>query len=502
MHRGSLKEGGIMSQLIRLGALAALTSLFHPSFAQEDPCPIPRPNELREDPDLDYLIETDEYWLEIEDATGAQGDVVGVSFLLHSRFSREGFPYLFLAVSHDPEVAEIVGEPIYTDELLSLLAPAQSLIFAPVDAGEGRGDRGFGFLQYIHFHPAGYYARFPSEEPLALMTVFYRLRGAAGAAGALRFSTGELARSALRCNYTLLHLATNEDIAGFDFISTRNQDGRLAVREGPPTHTERPPTPPEAEVYPELPGLEEVNFLVRIAGATAAPGARAVPVEVYVSAGVEYTGVIVPIDFDERYLRVGRAEDHFLAGTTLVDNRDESPGASDEEGSVVVVSAIGIARRRIAAAGEEFHAATLYFDVLDAAAETSHTTLEVRPVVQPSGFRHEPLVTVRHRLADGVVTDEEAQSEVGPIVLSEALLGFGAQVESSRGDVNADGELNLTDAVAFLNGLFFGTQVACLEAGDFNDDDRRNVSDAVALLNFLFLGGPGASGGAAVCGAN
>jgi hypothetical protein len=482
-------------------AALALTCLFHPAFSQEGPCPIPRPNELREDPDLDYLIETDEYWLEIEDASGAQGDVVGVSFLFHSRFAREGFPYLFLAVSHDPEVAEIVGEPIYTDDLLSLLAPAQSLIFAPVDEEHGLpGDRGFGFLQYVHFHPEGYYARFPSEEPFSLMTVFYRLKAAAGAAGELRFSTGELARSALRCNYTYLHLETNEDLAGFDFISTRNRNGRLAILEGPATRPERPPTPPEAEVYAELPPVEEVNFRVRITGATAGPGARDVPVEVHVTADVEYVGVVVPVDFDERYLRVSRAEDHFLAGTTLLDNRDEEPGASSEEGSVVVVSAIGVARRRIAAAGEEFHAATLYFDVLDAAAETSHTRLQVRPVVHPSGFRHEPLVTVRHRLEDGVVADEEAESDVGPIVFSEALIGFGAQVEASQGDVNADGELNLTDPVLLLNGLFFGIQVPCLEAGDFNDDASRNVSDAVALLNFLFLGGPAASGGPVACG--
>lgn len=61
-----------------------------------------------------------------------------------------------------------------------------------------------------------------------------------------------------------------------------------------------------------------------------------------------------------------------------------------------------------------------------------------------------------------------------------------------RGDTNADGELNLSDAVFLLNGLFLGgAQPRCRAASDVNGDAAVNLSDAVSVLNHLFLGGPG-----------
>ncbi len=65
-----------------------------------------------------------------------------------------------------------------------------------------------------------------------------------------------------------------------------------------------------------------------------------------------------------------------------------------------------------------------------------------------------------------------------------------------RGDVDASGAINITDAVFLLNYLFLGGETPpCLEAADANGDggglDRPpNISDPVALLNWLFLGGP------------
>jgi len=67
-------------------------------------------------------------------------------------------------------------------------------------------------------------------------------------------------------------------------------------------------------------------------------------------------------------------------------------------------------------------------------------------------------------------------------------------VRFRRGDVNADGNVNLSDAVSILNYLFTGGEVpTCLKTSDTNDNGGAlpDLTDAVYLLNFLFAGGPG-----------
>ncbi len=60
-----------------------------------------------------------------------------------------------------------------------------------------------------------------------------------------------------------------------------------------------------------------------------------------------------------------------------------------------------------------------------------------------------------------------------------------------RGDVNSDGVLDISDAVAIFGFLFLGADTpACLDAADANDDGSNDLSDGVAILNFLFQGGP------------
>jgi hypothetical protein len=61
----------------------------------------------------------------------------------------------------------------------------------------------------------------------------------------------------------------------------------------------------------------------------------------------------------------------------------------------------------------------------------------------------------------------------------------------SRGDANADGVVDVSDAVFTLLHLFTGrVQARCLDAADANDDGAVNISDAIAMLGFLFLGNP------------
>ncbi len=60
-----------------------------------------------------------------------------------------------------------------------------------------------------------------------------------------------------------------------------------------------------------------------------------------------------------------------------------------------------------------------------------------------------------------------------------------------RGDSNADGKIDLSDAVFNLLFLFVGgKEPSCLDAANANGDDSLNISDAIYLLRHLFLGGP------------
>jgi hypothetical protein len=57
-----------------------------------------------------------------------------------------------------------------------------------------------------------------------------------------------------------------------------------------------------------------------------------------------------------------------------------------------------------------------------------------------------------------------------------------------RGDANADGQVDQTDAVYLLSYLFeIGAEPACLQSADTNLSGSLNLTDGVYLLNYLFL---------------
>ncbi len=65
-----------------------------------------------------------------------------------------------------------------------------------------------------------------------------------------------------------------------------------------------------------------------------------------------------------------------------------------------------------------------------------------------------------------------------------------SSVPFRRGDANADGTPDLSDAVFILNFLFTGGRTpSCQKAADTNDSANIDLSDAVYLLSSLFLGG-------------
>ena len=67
------------------------------------------------------------------------------------------------------------------------------------------------------------------------------------------------------------------------------------------------------------------------------------------------------------------------------------------------------------------------------------------------------------------------------------LLGATPSAAFLRGDANANGGIDIADAVFILRGLFAdGTRPACLDAADANDDGAIDIADAVATLGYLF----------------
>ena len=61
-----------------------------------------------------------------------------------------------------------------------------------------------------------------------------------------------------------------------------------------------------------------------------------------------------------------------------------------------------------------------------------------------------------------------------------------AAPEFVRGRVTADGDVNISDAIAILEALFSRGTIPCEDAADANDDGRVDLSDALKVLLHLF----------------
>ncbi len=60
-----------------------------------------------------------------------------------------------------------------------------------------------------------------------------------------------------------------------------------------------------------------------------------------------------------------------------------------------------------------------------------------------------------------------------------------------RGDANADGSVDIADAVRILFFLFTGDEgIPCLDAADNDDSGTVDISDPIYILGYLFLRGP------------
>jgi len=94
------------------------------------------------------------------------------------------------------------------------------------------------------------------------------------------------------------------------------------------------------------------------------------------------------------------------------------------------------------------------------------------------------------------------QEEVEELMEDGIRYGEGPMI-FRRGDTNADGSVNIADAIATLSFLFAGGPApVCPDAADGNDDGSLNIADAISTLSYLFGGGTMPDPGASTCGSD
>jgi hypothetical protein len=95
--------------------------------------------------------------------------------------------------------------------------------------------------------------------------------------------------------------------------------------------------------------------------------------------------------------------------------------------------------------------------------------------------------TVEEICTGGVDEDGDGDTDCADSDCASAPTCLGTRL--IRGDSDANGAVNITDAVRILNVLFLGIGViTCDDAADADDNGAVNITDAVRILNVLFLG--------------
>jgi hypothetical protein len=85
------------------------------------------------------------------------------------------------------------------------------------------------------------------------------------------------------------------------------------------------------------------------------------------------------------------------------------------------------------------------------------------------------------------ISSNNAEVARRPILIIRS--GGSAAGAFNRGDANADGTVNIADAIFALGYLFGGGPApVCMDTADANDDGAANIADAVTILGHLFGG--------------
>jgi len=419
---------------------------------------------------------TDNFYYSASSAQGAVGDIVAVDLSLTvDGWLPERIFGLEAVCCFEGDKIELVGGPLfseYYDQLAYMTFAANAA--GGANPGEDlpwhvRGESGFLLAAALASDAAEELLQ--GGNPIPLVTLFFRLKGTPGDTVDIRFCDWEFVLEGHVCAANVLEYEARGQIpSSVRALSQRHEPGLIRILPGEATQTEIPELPPRARVYPELPTAETTDVLFEVAGAVARPGAKEVPLRLYITSSHEFTSYSMSLTFPPALASIARVEEAIRPGKTAIDN---------EKGSLGLL--LYDAARRIGREDERVHVATVYVDVSE--------TAEVEEIP----FRFERAgnfiewIGIRH--TQGVTADQlPIVAEVAPIQLQTGLLAIQVRA-TSPGDANLDYTLNLTDAISILGHLFLGEgEVVCPPAADVNEDGRINVTDAIDILHRLFSG--------------
>ncbi len=325
---------------------------------------------------------------------------------------------------------------------------------------------------------------FPSSGPLHFLTVFFRLKGPPGSSFEVLPSLIPRPRGPCARTHFSHQRKPDADPALNPFLtafSTRHAAGTVRIVEGEVTRPDPPALPPIAKVYDEAPTPETASIHFELEGAVAQPGAKEVPMPLYVTSNHEFAGFSASVRFPAGDLELARVEEHTRPGVVSIDNAAGHLGMYLQD-----------SRRRVGAEGERVKLATLYFNLKEGAGSSGP--------IEPRFEGKDPFLnwldTYHLDLANDQVLPIAQQVE--PLVVASALVRVQNR-PTSLGDVNLDYVLDLGDAVGLLGHMFQGGALLCSQAADFNQDARVDISDPIAILGFLFLGKPGPASREVLC---
>ena len=127
--------------------------------------------------------------------------------------------------------------------------------------------------------------------------------------------------------------------------------------------------------------------------------------------------------------------------------------------------------------GNTLHTITTFDVVIDAAAPSGVTAIELRDDLSDPGFVPIDLIASDVAGVDMITTGVAGALEV--LALPSFL----------RGDVNQNGAVTLSDATLLLAQLFQGVPMPCPAAADFDGSGSTLIDDAIAIVGFLFDSG-------------
>jgi hypothetical protein len=234
---------------------------------------------------------------------------------------------------------------------------------------------------------------------------------------------------------------------------------------------------------------QDINILFKLGDGSGAPGAS-VKMPFTVMADRPSTGFSYSIDFDEGVLDAVSVSKlwHKPSGTPYefevfdMNNRDDSPGSAGvDEGYIVGAAIISLTDTGdVLPPDAEVPVYEFELRVRDAA-PAGQTELRFIDGGQQSGG------AVANRLIAGGVSITPALASSFVFVNGRVNIIPDGTV-FVRGDSDASGLIDMTDAVVVLAHLFQGAPPpVCMDAADANDDGRIDITDPIVTLSSLYL---------------